>query len=207
MQLQRTDKWFKDRLGRFTASKIHLLEAVGKSGKMTQGLKTYVFDCVCEEITGEWKEFDAKALKWGREHEPKAIALFELLWNKRVVEMPFIKFGEHSGGSPDGGIVGERAVIEVKCPFNSTYHIKHLTMRSQEDLLAVNKEYYHQLNWNMYVTGSTHGYFISYDPRIIEEPMIVLPVELDMESVANILAGLELGKKEKALVKWQIFEA
>lgn len=200
MELQRTDQWFKDRLGRFTASKIQLLEAVGKSGKMTQGLETYIYNCVKEEITQEWSEFDVKAMKWGRTHEPRAIALFELLYNKTVFEMPFIPYGDHSGGSPDGGIKGEPAVIEVKCPFNSSYHLKYLGIRSPEDLYKIEKDYYCQLQWNMHVTGSEWGYFISYDPRILENPMLVMRMPKDDECIARIERGLEIAIEYKETI-------
>lgn len=197
MELQRTDDWFKARLGRFTASKIHLVAAVGKSGKMTQGLETYIINCLVEEITQSWSEVDVKAMRWGRLHEPRAIAMFELLYNKEVFEMPFIPYGDYSGGSPDGGIVGEKAVIEVKCPHNSSYHLKHLTIKKPKDLLSIQKEYYAQLQWNMEVTDSEKGYFISYDPRILDNPMKVVEIPYDEEYINTIHVGLELAAAAK----------
>lgn len=204
MQLQRTDEWFKDRLGRFTASKIHLLYSVGKSGKMTQGLETYILEKVVEEITGTWDETDAKAMAWGRKYEPKAISLFELYHDKVVVEAPFIKFGDHSGGSPDGLVEGEDACIEVKCPYNSTYHIKHLECDTPEKLLSLTKEYYCQLQWNIHVIDGTHGYFISYDPRIFDMPLHVLTIPRDDETIDFIKKGLQIASevKEEKLSKY-----
>lgn len=197
MELQRTDEWFKARLGRFTASKIHLVAAVGKSGKMTAGLETYIINCIVEEITQSWSEVDVKAMRWGRLHEPRAIAMFELLYNKEVFEMPFIPYGDYSGGSPDGGIVGEEAVIEVKCPMNSSYHLKHLTIKKPADLLFIQKEYYAQLEWNMEVTNSKRGYFISYDPRILDNPMKVVEIPYDEEFIQTIHAGIEIAAAAK----------
>jgi hypothetical protein len=206
MQLQRTDEWFKDRLGRFTASKIHLLYAVGKSGKMTQGLETYILEKVVEEITGTWDETDAKAMAWGRKYEPKAISLFELYYDKVVIEAPFIKFGNHSGGSPDGLIEGEEACIEVKCPYNSTYHIKHSECDTPEKLLHLTKEYYCQLQWNIHVIEGAHGYFISYDPRIHDAPLHVLEIPRDEDTIGFIQKGLEIASevKEQKLEKYVI---
>lgn len=197
MELQRTDEWHKARLGRFTASKIQLLAAAGKSGKIAQGLETYIIDCLVEEITQNWVEIDVKAMRWGRLHEPRAIAMFELLYNKEVYEMPFIPYGDHSGGSPDGGVVGEKAVIEVKCPANSSYHLKHLAMKEPADLLSVANTYYAQLQWNMEVTGSDKGYFISYDPRIVDNPMKVLEIPYDSEYIELIKKGIELAAAYK----------
>jgi putative phage-type endonuclease len=204
MQLQRTSEWFLDRLGRFTASKIHLLYAVGKSGKLTQGLETYIYERVVEEITQTWEEADSKAMAWGRKYEPRAITLFELYYDKVVAEAPFIPWGRHSGGSPDGLVEGEESCIEVKCPFNSTNHMKHLECDTPEKLLAYTKEYYCQLQWNMKITDSSLGYFISYDPRIKDSPLHVLECPRDEEVISCIERGLEIAIpiKEELMEKY-----
>lgn len=197
MQLQGTDKWFEDRLGKFTASKIHLLEACGKSGKIQQGLETYIQECVAELITGEWQELSMPALDWGKKQEPIAISTFEFYYEKLVEDCPFIPWGEHSGGSPDGAILEDKAVIEVKCPYRTANHAKHIDLKDQEDYKKKLKEYYAQLQWNMHITDSVKGYFISYDPRVKENSLHVIEVEPDDETVQNILKGLEIAVVEK----------
>jgi len=202
---QRTDDWFKDRLGKFTASKIHLLYSVGKSGKMTQGLETYIYEKVVEEMTQHWEETDSPAMKWGRTMEPKAIGIFELYHNKIVSEAPFVlhpDYKQHSGGSPEGLVDGESAIIEVKCPYNSVNHIRYLSCRTPEDFFKETKEYMCQIQWNCEVTESELGYFISYDPRLLDSPLHVLEIPRDEDIISSIKAGLDMAiEKKMAILK------
>jgi len=66
---QRTDEWFKERLGHVTASKIK--DVLAKKGTATRG--NYLMQLVSERLTGQREEtFVSAAMKRGIEVEDKA---------------------------------------------------------------------------------------------------------------------------------------
>ena len=71
---QRSDEWFKARLGKVTASNVHKI-FVGGAGKTR---KDYLMKLVLERLTGERVEgFTSGAMQWGIETEPLARSTYE----------------------------------------------------------------------------------------------------------------------------------
>lgn len=179
--------WEKQRLGKFTASEIHKLMVKGRSKDQYfgQGALTYIQSKVAEIITGErTPDVSTNAIEYGRSMEPEAFAVFEQLYPEAGavhfgISVPeFYPFGDFAGGSPDG-FADPKAIIEIKCPYNSTNHIAHLLMNSAKDLQSTSDEYYYQVQSNMLFTGKERCYFISYDPRVVqfEQRIKVLIIE------------------------------
>ena len=69
IQLQRTNDWFKERLGKVTASRIGDLMAKTKSG-YSESRNNYKSEKVLEILTGEPAEsYSSQAMEWGTAHE------------------------------------------------------------------------------------------------------------------------------------------
>ena len=164
-----TKEWHNCRAGRFTASECHKLMGE-KGGITTATAQTYILEKVAGTLTGGWHdEMSTVATRWGNDMEPDAVAYYELAFNCKV-EKPDPQCPEWSNdvsGSPDGLIYpdGEIYGIEVKCPYNPANHVRHMLIRSVDDLKSTSKEYYWQILCYMLIFGLQKYEFVSYDPR------------------------------------------
>ena len=175
-----TDEQKKIRLGLFSGSEIHKLmgkEGFGKTGK------TYINEKVCEFLTGvpAKPEFTAASTTWGIEHEDEARKYFEAATGDTVTTCDtIVDTANHVCGTPDGVIDGQECGFEIKCPYNSTNHLKNFQMNSQADLLKLRPEYYWQCVTYMWITGLNEWKFCSYDPRFPDgKKMLILNLEQD----------------------------
>jgi putative phage-type endonuclease len=157
---QRTEEWFKQRLGKVTASKIADVIAKTKTG-VSASRENYSTQLTLERLTGQQAEFYTNAaMEWGTATEPQARTAYEVYREVLVDEVGFI---DHptiamSGASPDG-FVGEDGLVEIKCPESKT----------QMDTLLNQKvptKYMPQMQWQMACTGRKWCDFVSYDPRM-----------------------------------------
>lgn len=70
-------------------------------------------------MSGEYNIDGVKAVQWGRDHEKQAIKEFEEATQYKVVPTGvWLHKSGLLGASPDGLIIEENAIIEVKCPFS-----------------------------------------------------------------------------------------
>jgi len=147
----------------------------------------YIMEKIAEIMTNglsiKYKQFDSRATEWGNEQEPNAIKFYEQFTGHKVDPVGFCKLTDFFGASPDG-LIGEDGVIEIKCPYNSINHVKHLLCQAPDDLPD---EYYWQIQAELLATGRAWCDFVSYDPRCTERTCIkILRVERD-EAVMNQL--------------------
>ena len=157
---QRSDEWFLARLGKVTASRVADIIARTKTGYSSSRAK-YMGELLCERLTGTRGEpYQSAAMVWGVNTEPQARAAYEAALGDLVEEVGFIPHPtiSMSGASPDG-LVGERGLVEIKCPTTIT-HID--TLLSNE----VPSQYNTQMQWQMACTGRDWCDFVSYDPRL-----------------------------------------
>jgi putative phage-type endonuclease len=163
---QRTEEWFKQRLGKVTASAISNVIAKTKTG-VSASRENYSTQLTLERLTGQQAEFYTNAaMEWGTATEPQARSAYELY---REVFVDVVGFIDHpiiamSGASPDG-FVGEDGLVEIKCPESKT---------QMETLLSekVPTKYMPQMQWQMACTGRKWCDFVSYDPRMPENLQI-----------------------------------
>ena len=166
MTEQRTEEWFKQRLGKVTASKISDVIAKTKSGP-SASRENYSTQLTLERLTGQQAEFYTNAaMEWGTATEPQARQAYEVYREVFVDEVGFI---DHpiiamSGASPDG-FVGEDGLVEIKCPESKT---QMETLLNQK----VPTKYMPQMQWQMACTGRKWCDFVSYDPRMPENLQI-----------------------------------
>jgi putative phage-type endonuclease len=157
---QGTTEWLQERCGKVTASRIGDVMAKTKSG-YGQARINYMADIIAERLTNEPKpSFMTSAMQWGLDTEPQARAMYELQTGNEVVETGFVKHPEleGTGASPDG-LVGDRGLIEIKCP-NTATHISTLLD------CKIERKYLLQMQWQMICTERDWCDFVSFDPRL-----------------------------------------
>jgi putative phage-type endonuclease len=163
--IQGTDEWFIARSGKATASRIADLINKTAKGAYASTRETYAKQLIVERLTGApSKKFTSEAMRWGTTTEADARAAYVFNRAARVEEVGFIlhpTVGD-SGASPDG-LSDDDGLLEIKCPTTET-HIE--TLLTQE----VPEEYIPQMQWQMACTGRVWCDFVSFDPRLIDEP-------------------------------------
>lgn len=201
--LQRSDDWHAERCGKVTASRVKDINAKPVKGKAFNALTLTI---LTERLTGVQEETPvSKAMQWGIDQEPHAIAAYENLTGDFVkgaglINHPFIAW---SGASPDG-LVGLKGQLEVKCP-STTTHLNTILLNE------VPSEYVPQITWQLACTKREWCDFVSFDPRLPEHLQIVVirvfakdldiaGIEADVRKFNQNIESLvsQLGNKELA---------
>ena len=184
---QRSAEWFKARLGKVTASKIHDIMIKTKVGESTYKTK-YRLQLVTERLTGKVVPvFMNDAMKHGVEYEDEA-KLEYANRNKLLVgvELKDVGMIDHPsidmcGASPDG-LVGDDGLIEIKCP-------QPITHTTTIETGEINKRYIHQMQWQMSCVGEHIKWcdFVSYHPDFPDDlKLFVKRVPRDNELIARL---------------------
>ena len=188
---QRTEEWFKARLGKVTASRVADVIAKTKSG-YSASRDNYMAQLICERLTGQQAEsFTNAAMQWGTETEPLARSAYEAYADIMVEELGFVPHPkiEQSGASPDG-LVGLFGMLEIKCP-NTATHIDTLLTQS------VPTKYITQMQWQMRCCERQWCDYVSFDPRLSQDlQLFVKRVEFDASYVAMLEEEVNLFLKE-----------
>lgn len=178
-----------------TPSNFAKIIGKGKQHPFNKTALEYADEIIMQSLGVEKEQLKVWALQHGIEYEPYAIQKFEcknfetVLTPERSIHhalIPYIK------GRPDG-IVNDEHIIEVKCPYNPTNHLKNLTDFSFDPISEATNdyiaEYWWQMQGYMWITGAKKCTFISFDPRY-PEPLnyteqVVLRNEEDIEFLAE----------------------
>lgn len=184
-----------------TASRVADVVARTKTG-WGASRANYMAELIAERLTGvKADSYQSKAMEWGTEREPEALALYAFMYNAEVVPAGFVPHPviDMAGASPDG-LVGDDGLIEAKCP-NTATHI--------ETLLGapIDKKYLLQMLWQMACTQRRWCDFVSFDPRMPADLQLHRQrVHYDDERVAELARDVieflrELDAKVDALNK------
>ena len=177
---QRTEEWFRARVGKATASRIADVLAKVKTGEAATR-KNYKMELVVQRLTGQPGEsFTNAAMEWGTATEPQARMAYEAHTGSFVEEKGFVDHPtiEWFGCSPDG-VVGE-GLIEIKCP-NSATHWSYIKANEPP------QKYIIQMQSQMSVTGAKWCDFVSFDPRMPERSqLLIVRINRDEELIAEI---------------------
>lgn len=196
---QGTPEWDRIRVGRFTASEIWKLivepktNADKEAGKLSETAMTYISEKVAEVMTGQCKQQGyAFPLTWGVEKEPEAIEHFTEKTGLIYERVGFFAYTDHAGGSPDG-FIGEDAILEIKCPYDSAKQLDYLMLTDQWDLKRQCRDYYWQCQSNMMFTERKLCHFVTYDPRMVDNKhkithMVIKASEEDHEILRGKIA-------------------
>lgn len=198
---QKSKQWFRDRIGKFTASTFGDCMGSGrtKDSEFTLTGLSLIREKVTERLTGQRKTISGEALEWGTAHEGMAIEAYEELTSNSVIEAPFVEvkgYEKWAGGSPDGFIENSNGIIEVKCPFISSNHAEALI--EGKIPTKVHNKYYTQIQFNIMATDADFCDFISFDPRMKNrlDKVCIVRIGRDEEYIKKIKERLDLCIKE-----------
>ena len=203
-------EWYASHAGKFTGSEIFKLMKSGRAKDkiFSDTAISYIYDKIAEIMTNglsiKYKQFDSKATEWGLEQEPQAKKCYMDFTGDKVTEAEFFQLNDFFGATPDG-LIGKDGVLEIKSPYNSINHIRHLLCNSAEDLLAVSDAYYWQIMAELLATGRKWCDFVSYDPRCTERTCLkIIRVERDEEIMNQLRERIELATTEMMRIIEQI---
>ena len=150
------------RLGKITASQFGKVSKV-RTGAWGETALSYLYDVVGEHLTGQPAETFTgnRATDWGNHYEADALRAYTKRTGRKI--KPGTYYGHPVlpwvGGTPDG-LVGERGLIEAKCPLTFKNHLRTVITRTVPD------EYLPQVLGHLWLSGRDWCDFVSYDPRI-----------------------------------------
>jgi putative phage-type endonuclease len=157
---QGSTEWLAMRLGKVTASRVKDVLTKGRGTAPSKTAETYMVELIAEVLTGQSKPFfENDAMRWGTETEPQARSMYEV--NNGFVtvkEVAFVEFSDQVGISPDG-LVGDKGLLEIKCPTTTTQIKRALSDDYSSDYKA-------QIQMQLWVTQRDWCDFVSFDPRL-----------------------------------------
>lgn len=196
---QGSQEWLAARAGSLGASQVADAIARTKSG-WGASRANVMASLITERLTGKPAEtYTNAAMAWGTQTEPDARAAYEFM---RDVDVELVGIVKHprivgSHASPDG-LVGDKGLIEIKCPSSST-HIETLLTG------AIPGKYMTQMMWQMACTGREFCDHVSFDPRLPTSMQLwIKRVERDPKAISELEEQVqeflaELDAKVKAL--------
>jgi len=167
----------------FYNTQLRDIENIEYQSNFGDACKTYVYEKIGEILTQSVHESGGSAAtEWGTDQEVNAVQWYIEKTGIKVEPMGFVKFGELAGGSPDGNKVDVNGILEIKCPFNPSNHIRTLITEQ------VPSKYIYQVHGNIMVTESDHCDYVSFDPRMIEDSlkMVIIRVDRDESIIKEI---------------------
>ena len=195
---QGSEAWYAARCGRITGTRFADLMA----GATTKTYENMILDIVGEILTGEVEEgFSNDAMQRGKDLEPEAREAYEDTTGNLVEQFGFIvpdaesQFHDFIGISPDGLLIEQPGMIEIKCPLRKT----HLNYLIRGKLPA---DYYWQVHGQLFVTGLEFCDFFSYYPGL--KPLLVR-VEKD-QAVHEQIEGRLLSAIPEIKAKLSLYE-
>ncbi|WP_312388543.1 lambda exonuclease family protein [Stutzerimonas nitrititolerans] len=161
---QHSNEWFSARLGKVTASKVKDVMSKGRGSAPSATRQNYMMQLLCERLTGKREEgFTSAAMQRGTDLEPVARSAYEIDKGVMTVETGLILHPkiEGFGASPDG-LVGDRGMLEIKCP-NTATHV--LTMQSGRH----DPQYEWQMFAQLACADRDWVDFVTFDDRMPDE--------------------------------------
>ncbi len=166
--IQGSEEWWDAKLGVVSASNF------SKVLNKKTGRKLYMRKVAAERLTGLREEsYKNDFMEAGSETEAEARRYYETVNDCKVEQVGFVMRDEWVGGSPDG-LIGEDGLLEVKCPLSST-HIETILSGKMPTL------HIPQVQGLLWVTDRKWANFVSFDPRVLSQPMFCVRVERDTE--------------------------
>lgn len=189
---QKTPEWFALRVKYpLTASEA---QAIANQGK---GLETLIWEKMTERFSIADKErYSNKDLERGVELEPLAREMYELETGNKVEEVGFVineKVSSVGGASPDGIIVAQNGLLEIKC-FDDKKHFQMIVDLKEKGDFKIESQYEWQMQMQMLFTETGWCDFVAYNPNF-KESLLIKRVYIDKEKQEEIIEGLKQGEK------------
>lgn len=175
---QQSEKWFKLKLGKLSASNAQAISADGA------GLVTFVYKTVAEILSGVREDtYVNPDMERGNEQEDTARSAYEMETGNMVKQVGFCELDEYVGASPDG-LVGKDGLFEVKCPRASNY-VKLLYTKK------IDTAYVWQMQMQMLVTDRKWVDYVVFHENF--KDLIIIRVDRDEKAIEKLWAGLGSG--------------
>lgn len=177
---QRTPEWFEARLGRPTASRFGDIMAKTRSG-YSASRKNYRAELVIQRLTQQIPEnYQSSAMEWGVENEPVARLQYELESGNTVEDTSLWLHDDIEAGASPDGLIGSDGCLEIKCP-NTATHLE--TLRTGK----IPRQYFAQVQGQMWVTDRKWCDFVSFDPRLpANAQLFITRVERDETYIKDL---------------------
>lgn len=146
-----------------------------------------------------------KAIRWGREHEAEGIKSLETSLNAKVTKTGlWLHACGFLGASPDG-LLGEDAIVEVKCPFkyrenlmleNIKQHKNYIIFADVTGNISINEghEYFLQIQGELVIRKRKLCHSVIWTPK---EVVIVQVEAQDFSKNINVLKQIYLNQYVK----------
>lgn len=208
---QHTAGWYKARLGKFTGSQVGRLmkKGRGKDAEWSADALTYIKEVVAERLINpavikipdlfdQWLDFTttgSKMTAWGNDNEDNALQAYSTLTGAEVTHCGSLPHETLTNfwDSPDGLVMDQNKVLEVKCPAPKTHAEYLLNVNDEEGLKAVNPQYYWQCLAHMAVTGAQACDWMSYCP-FLKPALHVVTIERNEDEIAQLLERITLAE-------------
>lgn len=183
---QGTAEWQALRLGKITGSSFAKLMGTAAAKEK------YLYDRAAEIVTGSRCDSDESAcnahMTRGSEFEEIALMKYTVATLNEVQKVGFVQLNEFVGCSPDG-LVGEDGMVEVKVPDSNNYFRQVLEI-SCDGVKAIPKDYYVQMQFNMFVCDRKWCDYVLYNPKheASGRSLFIQRVERD-EKMQSIIAS------------------
>lgn len=154
---QQTPEWYEARKGRITASSVGAIMGVSPLATPADVMRRMV-----REYHGAESEFTGNvATEYGNFHEAGAAAEFEMETGLKVEPCGFYVHPTYNwlDASPDG-LVGDNAIIEIKCPYGQAKKDK-----PEFKTLDEQQHYKLQILTQLACSGRTTGIFYQWAPN------------------------------------------
>lgn len=168
---EREGRWKQKRIGKITSSNLDKLMNLNKDGRIkTKAGIDYLLEIQHQKDTGcDSEEVFAKAMQWGKALEEEALFYYNKMTGNNVIsgthgfdEVLFVdNVIKGFGDSPDGVTADRKGVVEIKCPYNGSNHLRNCALQSYHD----GCDYFWQCMGHMIDPQVEWCDFVSYDPR------------------------------------------
>jgi len=179
--------WRKLRQNLLTASNFGKAYRALLSGN-NEILANFLKNCIAQQQQPA-SEFDSladrvPAIKWGLDHEKRAIRKYEKVRNVKVQPTGlWLSADGCLGASPDGLVKGKKGIVEVKCPYSCRFldswaeaietglvprYLDLLGENGDEIALKKNHDYYFQVQGQLYTTSAKWCDFVVWAPGFIK---------------------------------------
>ena len=166
---ERENRWKQKRIGKITSSNLDKLMNLTKDGKIkTKAGIDYLLEIQHQKDTGcDSEEVFAKAMQWGKALEEEALFYYNKMTGNNVIsgthgfdEVLFVdNIIKGFGDSPDGVTADRNGVVEIKCPYNGSNHLRNCALQSYHD----GCDYFWQCIGHMIDPKVEWCDFVSYD--------------------------------------------
>lgn len=178
---QRSPDWFKQRVGRITASIVGAI--LGRAPYMTRddALRSMV-----RATLGAESEFTGNvATEYGTFHEAGALQEYRMETGNDVEAVGFIACEDWAGFSPDGIVKGKDRGLEIKCPYslrNGVTPEKGFKSIFDDDL----RHYYDQVQFSMWCGGFEAWDFFQWCPNGTKLEIVIKDYEWQDENLPKL---------------------